>query len=90
MAYKIQIIGNAIQVSDSITGDVLIEQPAKDTWYQIILEKYATRKDSLATIELLKDEKFNDAISVSTTNLSNVELRFSKVQDLVNSFIPKS
>jgi hypothetical protein len=28
----------------------------KDTWYQVILEKYATRKDCLATVELLKEK----------------------------------
>ena len=43
----------------------------KDTWYQVVLEKYATRKDSLATVELLKEKGllacFND-INLATKN----------------------
>lgn len=33
MAIKIEILDNALQVSDTVSGDVLIDQPAKDTWY---------------------------------------------------------
>ena len=36
----------------------------KDTWYQVILEKLATKKDSLTTVKLLKEKGllacFND------------------------------
>ena len=34
-----------------------------DTWYQVILEKDATRKDSLATIELLKEKGLLDCFN---------------------------
>jgi hypothetical protein len=36
----------------------------KDIWYQVVLEKYASKKDCLSTVELLKEEGllacFND------------------------------
>ena len=33
MAYKIQIINNALEVSDTVSGEILISQPARDTWF---------------------------------------------------------
>lgn len=34
MAKKIEIIGSAIVVTDTITGLIIISQPTKDTWYK--------------------------------------------------------
>ena len=33
MAYKIQIINNALEVSDTVSGEILVSQPARDTWF---------------------------------------------------------
>ena len=33
MAFKIQTINNAIEVSDTVSGEILISQPARDTWF---------------------------------------------------------
>lgn len=35
MAYKIQIIDNALQVSDTMSGDVLIDPPSNGVWYKV-------------------------------------------------------
>jgi hypothetical protein len=47
----------------------------KDTWYQVILEKLATKKDSLTTVKLLKEKGllacFND---INLANKSSKQL----------------
>ncbi len=34
MAFKIQIISNAVEISDTVSGEILISQPARDSWFE--------------------------------------------------------
>ncbi len=34
MSIKIEIIGNALVCTDTVTSDIIISQPSKDTWYK--------------------------------------------------------